>query len=117
LRDALFVIKPEIGYFVDVAPVRRGPSNNEREISRMRFLKTASLVALAVVASMTFAHGQTFLQDLDPGSLTEGVFGDIVYTSADPFEPAPTHVTPPARPDGGKVKPARRHGSANAVSR
>lgn len=83
----------------------------------MRFLKTAGLVALAVVASMTFAHGQTFLQDLDPGSLTEGVFGDIVYTSADPFEPAPTHVAPPARPDGAKARPARRHGSANAVSR
>ncbi len=83
----------------------------------MRFLKTAGLVALAVVASMTFANGQTFLQDLDPGSLTEGVFGDIVYTAADPFEPAPTRVAPPARSDGAKVKPARRHGGANAASR
>jgi hypothetical protein len=83
----------------------------------MRFLKTAGLVALAVVTSVTFANGQTFLQDLDPGSLTEGVFGDIVYTSDDPFEPAPTRVAPPAGPEGAKTKSARRRGSANAASR
>jgi hypothetical protein len=83
----------------------------------MRFLKTAGLVALAVIASMPLANGQAFLQDLDPGSLTEGVFGDIVYTSADPFEPAPTRVAPPAGPEGAKTKAVRRRVGAGAASR
>jgi hypothetical protein len=83
----------------------------------MRFLKTTGLVALAVISSTAFANGQTFLQDLDPGSLTEGVFGDIVYTSADPFEPPRAAPAPSVQPDRSKGKATRRHGSAVPASR
>ncbi len=83
----------------------------------MRFLKTYGLVALAVLSSTAFANGQTFLQDLDPGSLTEGVFGDIVYTQADPFEPPRAAPTPLVQPERSKGKAARRQGSAASVSR
>ena len=83
----------------------------------MRFLKTSGLIALAVISSTAFANGQTFLQDLDPGSLTEGVFGDIVYTQADPFEPPRAATAPSVQPDRTKGKTMRRHGSAAPASR
>jgi len=89
----------------------------ETEILRMRFLKTSGLIALAVISSTAFANGQTFLQDLDPGSLTEGVFGDIVYTQADPFEPPRAAPAPSVQPDRTKGKTMRRHGSAAPASR
>lgn len=43
----------------------------------------AKLVAISVVwgAAMvpSEVHAQTLLQDLDPGSLTEGIFVDMIY--------------------------------------
>jgi hypothetical protein len=71
----------------------------------VRFLPLKLLVLATLLAGVTPSRAQTLLQDLDPGSVTEGAFADLFYYP----EPKANDQYAPSTPVEPRQKPAPRH--------
>lgn len=63
------------------------------------------LVVAAFLASVSPAGAQTLLQDLDPGSVTEGAFADLFYY---PEPKSENHLAPSNEAQPSQKSPSAR---------